>query len=516
MPASTIPSAGGPGLAASPQAVARPITRRPPMTAAVLRAATQVLAHVPNFAAHGSKPSRVLPAEPETAQAFSRSLRNLDQATAYGPHQAYINAIHPRDLGPRPWFVPVGSAPAVTADRPGWSRFGPAGEIMGEEEFLGLMAAVDHFDLLTLDPALAARACASLATHPLAKLLPTEAVAKAAGDLGALAGSPGSVTVAPWGGDPLAVVRTAQADDPSLAAAVLFDNLSAKATASLALAHLIEKTGVDPASIDYVIGCGEEAIGDRYQRGGGNMAKAVAEVCGLSGASGADVKDFCAAFIPATVIAASLVTSGVFGRVAIVAGGSLAKLGMKFQGHLRHEMPIMEDVLGGAAALVEADDGRSPVIRLDSVGRHKVSAGGAAPQVMSALAIEPVIRLGLSATDVDDYATELHNPEITEPQGSGNVPDRNYRTIAALAAQQGHIERSDIATFVAERGMPGYSPTQGHLASALCYAPHAVSRLTTGDAGRVLLLAKGSLFLGRMCQLSDGMSVLLERNPKGW
>ncbi len=26
------------------------------------------------------------------------------------------------------------------------------------------------------------------------------------------------------------------------------------------------------------------------------------------------------------------------------------------------------------------------------------------------------------------------------------------------------------------------------------------------------MLAKGSLFLGRMCQLSDGMSVLLERN----
>jgi hypothetical protein len=28
-----------------------------------------------------------------------------------------------------------------------------------------------------------------------------------------------------------------------------------------------------------------------------------------------------------------------------------------------------------------------------------------------------------------------------------------------------------------------------------------------------MLLAKGSLFLGRMTQLSDGMSVVLERNP---
>jgi hypothetical protein len=65
---------------------------------------------------------------------------------------------------------------------------------------------------------------------------------------------------------------------------------------------------------------------------------------------------------------------------------------------------------------------------------------------------------------------------------------------------------------VAERGMPGFAPTQGHLASSLCYLPHALDRLTTGDAGKVLLLAKGSLFLGRMSQLSDGMSILLERN----
>jgi len=168
--------------------------------------------------------------------------------------------------------------------------------------------------------------------------------------------------------------------------------------------------------------------------------------------------------------------------------------------------------MGGAAALVERDDGVSPRLRLDAVGRHKVSAGGAAPQIMEALAIEPLDRLGLSTLDVDDYATELHNPEITEPQGSGNVPERNYRTIAALAARRGDIARGDIADFVTTRGMPGFSPTQGHLASALCYLPHALERLTTGDARRVMLLAKGSLFLGRMSQLSDGMSVLLERN----
>jgi glycine/sarcosine/betaine reductase complex component C subunit beta len=190
----------------------------------------------------------------------------------------------------------------------------------------------------------------------------------------------------------------------------------------------------------------------------------------------------------------------------------MTKLGMKFQGHLKHGLPVLEDVLGGTAAIVEADDGASPKVRLDVVGRHKVSAGGSNPAVMGALALEPLARMGIATTDVDDFATELHNPEITEPQGSGNVPDRNYRTIAALAAQRGDIGRDEIAAFVTERGMPGYAPTQGHLASSLCYLPHAVERLTTGDAERVMLIAKGSLFLGRMCQLSDGMSVVLERN----
>lgn len=242
----------------------------------------------------------------------------------------------------------------------------------------------------------------------------------------------------------------------------------------------------------------------------------MAEKGHLLQASGADVKNFCAAPVPALVVGASLVAAGVFERVAVVAGGSMAKLGMKFQGHLKHDLPVLEDVLGGAAALVEragATGGRSgPRIRLDSVGRHTVAAGGSQAQVMQALAMEPLARLGIPSTSVDDFATELHNPEITEPQGSGNVPERNYRTIAALAVQRGDLDRADLADFVKERGMPGYAPTQGHLASSLCYLPHAVERLTTGDGERVMLIAKGSLFLGRVSQLSDGMSVLLERS----
>jgi hypothetical protein len=473
------------------------------MSGPVVVCASQVLAHTPHLAVHGSKPSRELPGNAEVREKFLASLRSFESAVAYPPNQAYVASVHPRDLPARPWT----SVPGTGASR--WAR---RGELMPEEEFLGLLASLDTAGLTTVDAGLADRALAALEAHPLAKHLDLAQLDKARGDAEHAAGAQGACSV-DLGDGAEAVVRPGDEADQSLAAAVLLENLAAKASATLALLHLLHDHDIEPASIDYVLGCGEEAVGDRYQRGGGNLAKAVAESAGCSEASGADIKDFCAAPVPALVIAASLVQAGVFRRVAVVAGGSLAKLGMKFQGHLRHDLPVLEDVIGGSAFLVQADDGVSPTVRLDSVGRHRVAAGGAAAQIMEALAIEPLGRLGLATIDVDDFATELHNPEVTEPQGSGNVPERNYRTLAALAMRRGDIGRADMDAFVAERGMPGFAPTQGHLASSLCYLPHALDRLTTGDATRAMLLAKGSLFLGRMSQLSDGMSVLLERNP---
>ena len=470
---------------------------------AVVPATGQILAHTPGLARHGSKPMRELPRDPEVQAAFLRSLRSFDEAVGYAPHQAYLGSIHPRDLPARPW---------VGAGLPGARRFVPGGEVMPEEEFLALLACMDQFGLVVLDPAFADAAATKLAGHPLAKSFDLDRVAAAAGDAGAVAAEPGSLPLHVAGDRLVGAFRCAHHEDASLAAEVLLENLAGKATGTLALLHLLADHELDPHSVEYVLGCSEEGIGDRYQRGGGNMAKAIAEAAGLTEASGADVKNFCAAPVPALVIAGSLVASGVFRTVAVVGGGSLPKLGMKFQGHLKHGLPVLEDVIGGAAALVTADDGRSPRLRLDHIGRHKVSAGSSNPQIMEALGIEPLAAMGLRTVDVDDFATELHSPEITEPQGSGNVPERNYKTLAALAARRGDIQRSEIDAFVATRGMPGFAPTQGHLASALCYLPHAVERLTSGTASRVHMIAKGSLFLGRMTQASDGMSVLLERN----
>lgn len=470
--------------------------------AAVIRAASLVLAHTPGLARHGSKPMRSLPGNAELTARFLASLRSFDDAVTYPPHQAFLGACHPRELPSRPW---------VGTGLPGADRFAPFGELMPEEEFLGLMAAVDEFDLLKLTPEVAERAAKRLAEHPLAQHLDLARISAAAGDVAAAVASDAlPVHLAP---DCLAgALRGAHAEDESLTAYVLLENLACKATGTLALLHLLHDHDLDPAAIGYTISCSEEAVGDRYQRGGGNMGKTIASVAGLVESSGADVKNFCAAPIPALVIAASLVVAGVFEQVVVVAGGSLPKLGMKFEGHLRHDLPVLEDVLGGVAVLVGADDGVSPRIRLDAVGRHKVSSGGAGAQILHDLAVQPLEAINARMIDVDDYATELHNPEITEPQGSGDVAARNYRTIAALAARRKEITRDEIDSFVAERGMPGYAPTQGHIASAICYLPHALRRLEAQSADKVMLLAKGSLFLGRMSQRSDGMSVLLERN----
>jgi len=44
--------------------------------------------------------------------------------------------------------------------------------------------------------------------------------------------------------------------------------------------------------------------------------------------------------IQALAMAGAMVSSGLHHNIAVIAGCSLAKLGMKFEGHLRSDMPI--------------------------------------------------------------------------------------------------------------------------------------------------------------------------------
>jgi glycine/sarcosine/betaine reductase complex component C subunit beta len=209
-------------------------------------------------------------------------------------------------------------------------------------------------------------------------------------------------------------------------------------------------------------------------------------------------------------MAAALVEAGVYGHVLVVGGGSLAKLGMKFESHVAKAMPILEDTLAGMAFLVGQADGEAPTINLQAIGRHPVAAGATPQAIYTALVAQPLKQLGLRFDEVDKYAVELHDPDVTEPAGGGNVPRINYRAIAALAVMEGQIRADDIPEFVRRHGMPGFSPTQGHVASGVPYLGHARRAMMEGGMQRAMILAKGSLFLGKMTQLSDGMSFLLE------
>jgi betaine reductase len=463
------------------------------------------LAHVPDLVRHGSKPTREVARDPEIAKVLAAHRRDYAEAVSYPPNQVFIGNLTPHDLWelPRPWFeeMPVGSA-----------ANGPHGEIMQQADFYCLMAAVDDFDVFWLTEEFVSTHTPSFSSHPLVddtdirSMGPGHETAQIHGRLDAEA----AIAIHSEG-EVVGCVVHAHPEDPSLDASILLENLAAKASATLALRDVLRDVG-PPESIEYLFGCGEEAVGDRYQRGGGNLAKAVGEAAGCTNATGSDVKAFCCAPNHAIVIGAGLVSSGLYRKVAVVGGGSLPKLGMKFQGAVKHEMPILEDVLACAAVVLGQDDSVSPVIDLNAIGAQSIGAGSSPQAIAEAVVSEPLAKVGLRLADVDRYSTELHNPEVMEPQGSGDVAQRNYRVLASLAVRQGDIERDEINDFVRTRGMPGFSPTQGHIASALPFLAHARDELTTGDLDSAFFYAKGSLFLGRMTKLSDGFSFLLRRN----
>src|SRR5258708_25410753 len=129
-------------------------------------------------------------------------------------------------------------------------------------------------------------------------------------------------------------------------------------------------------------------------------------------------------------------------------------------------MPVLEDVLGSFAAILSPAKPGQVCMRLDSAAFHPVGAG-ASPQAMAeCLAEKPLAKLGMKLTDVDRYGVELHNPEITVPSGSGDVPRTNYLTLAALAGLRREIQKQQKDAFVSPRGIVGVMASRGAMYSA--------------------------------------------------
>ena len=106
----------------------------------------------------------------------------------------------------------------------------------------------------------------------------------------------------------------------------------------------------------------------------------------------------------------------------------------------------------------------------------------------------------------------MQNPDITKPAGAGDVPLANYKMIAALGVKRGELEKKDLATFPVEHGMVGWAPTQGHIPSGVPYVGFCRDDILEGKINRAMIIGKGSLFLGRMTNLFDGVSVMINKN----
>lgn len=478
------------------------------MPYAAIRGTAYCLNHASELGFHyGTTPMQERVARPDSPfmAGLAAKLPGYDIVSRYAPNLVYTGAL---DM---PAFA-AAARPCMEHLAGTSVRYGRYGEIMPEDEFLALLDICDVFDLIWLEKTFAEAMKAKLEAHPLigaAQLARLES-GHGAGEIECQINEELALPLY-CGGAVVGCCRRGHESDANLSAHVLLENIASKAGAVLALLHLIRNSGLTPDAIDFVVDCSEEAAGDCNQRGGGNMAKAIAESAGCSHASGFDVRAFCAAPVAAIIASASMVAAGVRKNVAIVSGGCIPKLFMNSREHLKKNVLPLECCLGCFAVLLGADDGRTPAIRLDAIGKHSVSAGASPQAVTEALVHAPLTAVGLGFSDIDVYAPELHDPEITLPAGAGNVPEANYKMIAALAVMKGQLERSAIANFVATHGVPGFAPTQGHIPSGVPFLGHAVDAIRDGRMRRAMLIGKGSLFLGRLTNLADGASFIVEK-----
>ena len=475
----------------------------------VIKGASYVLAHTPQMVLYNGTTQtteRVVNPDSEYLKELPSHLRSYEECVNYWPNQVYIGNAHPDELAEVefPYYDKV---------KEGAERYGKYGEIMPEDEFLLLVQAVDVFEVVKLDKDFVAAKKEKLAADPIITddiIEKIEAGVDAA-EIEALVKDEHAEPL--YHEDKLVgCVKRAHDIDVNLSAHVMHENLMSKATNVLALLYGVRNAGIDKADVEYVIDCAEEACGDMNQRGGGNFAKAAAEIAGLPNATGSDTRGFCAGPSHALVEAAALVTSGAYKCVAVTAGGCTAKLGMNGKDHVKKGMPALEDCLGGFCVIIAENDGVNPEINLGILGRHTVGTGSAPQNVIGSLVADPLERNDMKITDIDKFSPEMQNPDITKPAGAGDVPLANYKMIGALAVKRGELDKKELATFPAKHGLTGWAPTQGHIPSGVPYIGFCREDILAGKIKNAMIIGKGSLFLGRMTNLFDGCSFVIQAN----
>ena len=475
----------------------------------VIKGAGYILAHVPEMVIHNGTTQtteRIVNPNSEYLKQLGSQLRSYEDCVSYWPNQVYIGNATPEELAEVEF-------PYYDKKKEDACRYGQFGEIMPEDEFLLLGQTCDVFEVYFLEKGFVAATREKFGKNPII----TEEIKARVLDGIELSEIENFVNNEKaeglyHDGKLVGCVKRAHDIDVNLSAEVMHENIMNKATGVLSILYGVKNAGIDKDDVEYVIDCSEEACGDMNQRGGGNFAKAAAEIAGLNKATGSDARGFCAGPSHAMIEAAALVKAGAFKCVAVIGGGCTAKLGMNGKNHVEKDMPALEDCLGGFCVIVSENDGVSPEINLDILGRHTVGTGSAPQNVIGSLVADPLERNGMKITDIDKYSPEMQNPDITKPAGAGDVPLANYKMIAALAVKKGDLEKKDLANFAKDHGLTGFAPTQGHIPSGVPYVGFARLDILSGKIKNAMIIGKGSLFLGRMTNLFDGVSFVIQKN----
>lgn len=113
---------------------------------------------------------------------------------------------------------------------------------------------------------------------------------------------------------------------------------------------------------------------------------------------------------------------------------------------------------------------------------------------------------------MDKFSVEMQNPEITSPRAPVMCPgqlqnDRSPRREAGRPAAHG---TGQLRAKARPQGLGSHPRTHS---SGVPYVGFAREGILSGQMRRVMIVGKGSLFLGRLTNLFDGISFLLEANP---
>jgi len=128
----------------------------------VLKGSSYFLAHTPDMVVYNGTTQtlqRKIDPDSEYLKEISNHLRDYETCVAYPPNQVYIGNMTPEELEAieTPWYDKKAEN----------KRQGTFGEIMPEDEFIGMMKYVDVFDLVKLNDDFSKTVKDKLDQHPL-------------------------------------------------------------------------------------------------------------------------------------------------------------------------------------------------------------------------------------------------------------------------------------------------------------------------------------------------------------